>query len=380
MPISIGKFFSRLKDINDQFQGNSYTSISTQDPNDVLISQEYNRFPTSYSMSFLEKKTFFTPSVHEGTVGCLAAVRPGMVISGGSDSVISLNNIDTGKCVLKWLGHLNEITKVGYKNTGGKHYILSGSRDATLKLWQFNKQTTEQTFKGHNLTITGLAILEDGKIISGSRDTTLKLWDINSGKIIYQVERSRNLVTHISLSNLTNKIAQSSEDKEIKIWDVKSLELTNIMPKKNHIQTHVDMAPDGFYCLSSSNGFNGDGCEITLWDLRTNKILKEFKGHETSVTSAVFLPQQITWKKLMLSTSAMGTVKIWNIDDGNCVWTEELPIKCDLLAGVGFNDGNIVVSGTSGVLCHLCLLGRAGRPYLKTISIQTDSVISEKTV
>uniref|UniRef100_A0A0N4ZHE6 WD_REPEATS_REGION domain-containing protein n=1 Tax=Parastrongyloides trichosuri TaxID=131310 RepID=A0A0N4ZHE6_PARTI len=373
MPISIGKLFSRIKDINDHLMGGSYTSISTQDPNDVLLSQEMDRIPTSYSMSFLEKKTYLATPIHNGTVSCLAPVRPGMVISGGSDSVISLNNIDTGECALKWLGHANEITKVAYKHTAGKHYVLSGSRDATLKLWQFNKQTTEQTFQGHNLSITGLALLEDNKIISGSRDTTLRLWDINTAKTIYHVEKSRNLVTHISSCISENKIAQSSEDKEIKIWDTRNIELISTMPKKNHIQTHVDISSDGIFCLSSSNGFNGDGCEITLWDLRTNKILREFKGHEATVSSAVFLPQQITWKRLMLSTSAMGIVKIWNVDDGNCVWTEEVPVKCDLMAGVGFNDGNIIVSGTNSVLCHMRLLGRAGRPYLKTISIQTDS-------
>uniref|UniRef100_A0A0N5B3B8 WD_REPEATS_REGION domain-containing protein n=1 Tax=Strongyloides papillosus TaxID=174720 RepID=A0A0N5B3B8_STREA len=380
MPISLGKIFSRFKDINSQLLGGSYTSISTQDPNDVLISQEFDRLPTSYSMNHVEKKNFYTRSVHKGTVGCLVSVRTGMYISGGADSSLALHNIDTGACTLKWIGHTNEVTKVAYRHTSGKHYVLSGSRDTTLKLWQFNKQTTEQTFEGHDLTVTGLVILEDDKIVSGSRDTTIRLWDINTGKNIYHVEKNRNLITHMSLSSTTNTIAQSSEDKEIKIWDAKNLELISVMPKKHHIQTHVDMSQDGLYCLSSSNGFNGDGCEITLWDLRANKILRVFKGHESSVSSAIFLYQQVTWKKLMLSTSAMNTVKIWNVDDGNCLWTEEIPIRSDLLAGVGFIDGNIIVSGTNSVLCHLRLLGRAGRLYLKTTGVQNDAITSDTPV
>ncbi|VDN88809.1 unnamed protein product, partial [Brugia pahangi] len=50
--------------------------------------------------------------VHSDAIGALAPVRPGMVLSGGRDKLIALNNMDTGKCILRWYGHEKEVTKV----------------------------------------------------------------------------------------------------------------------------------------------------------------------------------------------------------------------------------------------------------------------------
>lgn len=49
-----------------------------------------------------------------------------------------------------------------------------------------------------------------------------------------------------------------------RIWDSRNLCLAFQFPKKSHMLTHCDFLPDGNYCVTSSNGFNSDGCEITV--------------------------------------------------------------------------------------------------------------------
>ncbi|MFH4977954.1 hypothetical protein AB6A40_004663 [Gnathostoma spinigerum] len=382
--------------------GNSYSQLATCDPfeisgdtvrppqSNVRLSRWTARFgvvtsslpkitKSTSSPTQVNKRPIIRPAIHGDAIGALAAVRPGMVISGGRDKLIALNNIDTGECPLRWHGHDKEITKVAYRNVDGKHYILSGSRDANVKLWQFNTPTTLCTFEGHQMSIMGLAMLEDHQCISGSRDTTLKTWDLNTGTNLRTIRHPRNVVTHISYCHSRNILAQSSEDKELKIWDTKNLELIHQFPKKRHIQTHCDLVSDGNYCLSCSNGFNGDGCEISMWDVRQQKLLREFRGHEESVNCAVYIPQNVTWKRLVISVGADRTTKVWNADDSNCLWTEEIPANADLLACVGFSDGNIVVSGLNATLVHLRLLGKAGRPFLQCASIQSHSLRASST-
>lgn len=46
-------------------------------------------------------------------------------------------------------------------------------------------------------------------------------------------------------------------------------------------------------------------------------MLSEFKGHEDSVKCSIFLPQQVTWKRLILSVSDDRTVRVWNTEDGS---------------------------------------------------------------
>lgn len=49
-----------------------------------------------------------------------------------------------------------------------------------------------------------------------------------------------------------------------RLWDDRELRLVHEFPRKNHILTHCDFLPDPNYCITSSNGFNRDGCEITV--------------------------------------------------------------------------------------------------------------------
>uniref|UniRef100_A0A914DFL1 Uncharacterized protein n=1 Tax=Acrobeloides nanus TaxID=290746 RepID=A0A914DFL1_9BILA len=350
--------------------GNTYTAVPTKDDSDVLAASA-KEFGHSRSITFMEKHPIIRTPVHNDNINCLAGIRSGMVVSCSADKTIVLNNIDTGECVLRWTGHEKEVSKVIYKHNGGKHYLLSGSRDTTIKLWMFNQSFAIKTYEGHNMSVMGLAPIDETKFVSGARDATLKIWDVNTGQIIRNALHNRNMVTHIENIPEVNLLCQTSEDRALKLWDNRDLSLVHQFPRKDHILFHCDVLPDSLYCVTSCGGYNNDGCEITLWDLRQRKMLSEFKGHEDSVKCSIFLPQQVTWKRLILSVSDDRTVRVWNTEDGKCLWKEIIPTKSDLTSCVGFADGNVAVSGANATLCHLRLLGKAGRPLLHCVSLQS---------
>ncbi|KJH41878.1 WD domain, G-beta repeat protein [Dictyocaulus viviparus] len=355
---------------SDLVMGNKYTSLSTCDPNDLLISKE---------RQFIKKSATFSPplirpAIHSDSISAMVVVRPGMVITGSRDKSLALNNVDTGECITRWTGHDAEVTKLAFGNTVGNHFVLSGSRDQTIKLWQFHSQYPQKTFEGHSLGITGLSMLTENTFVSGSRDTTIKIWDVESTKrILRSTQMNRNLVTHITFNAVCKLIAQSSEDKEVKIWDPRNLELVTQLPRKHHIQMHCEFI-DNNILASSSNGYNCDGCEISIWDLRMRKLVRELRGHEGSVPCVVGLTQQVTMKKLLMSVSMDRTVRIWNINDGVCAWNESISIDTDILQCVSFNDGHVVVSGGKGFLAHLRVQARAGKPYFQVLSTQKENI------
>lgn len=55
--------------------------------------------------------------------------------------------------------------QLAYRNTSNKHYILSGSRDSQLRLWQFSTPNTIRIFSGHQLSITGVALFNGKSLI-----------------------------------------------------------------------------------------------------------------------------------------------------------------------------------------------------------------------
>jgi len=81
------------------------------------------------------------------------------------------------------LGHSRGVNSVAITPDG--KYIVSGSWDKTIKLWDISSDKEIRTFKGHSSWVNSVAITPDGKyIVSGSEDKNIKLWDIKSGKLI----------------------------------------------------------------------------------------------------------------------------------------------------------------------------------------------------
>jgi WD40 repeat protein len=73
--------------------------------------------------------------------------------------------------------HENDVTAVTISPDG--QTIISGSRDKTVRLWNLQNDSTNQTLVGHSSDVTAVAISPDGQtIISASTDNTVRLWDM----------------------------------------------------------------------------------------------------------------------------------------------------------------------------------------------------------
>ena len=73
-------------------------------------------------------------------------------------------------------------------------FIASGSKDKTIKIWQVDTGKEIMTFEGHSDDITSVAINADNTILaSGSKDKTLKLWAFASGKLISTINHDTKI-------------------------------------------------------------------------------------------------------------------------------------------------------------------------------------------
>jgi WD40 repeat protein len=73
--------------------------------------------------------------------------------------------------------HSSVITSIAVLSEGR---IMSGSKDASIKLWDLKKGTCIKTFKGDSASINCLTVLSDEQIVGGTEDGTLKIWDLNT--------------------------------------------------------------------------------------------------------------------------------------------------------------------------------------------------------
>lgn len=307
------------------------------------------------------------PPVHENNnVLCLNSAKRGQCLSGGTDSVLTLTDLNSRSVVDRWSGHEKDITKVLYGPNVDLYF--SSSRDKTVKIWRRNQQTPVQQCIGHDLVVSAITVNADNTVLcSGSRDNSIRLWDVSSGRCLKTNSLSQNLITHVCWANQLNVIAQSGEDKELRLWDARNLNVVSAFPRKQYIQTYCDVSEDNNYCLTTSNGFGGNGCEATLWDLRTNRLVHEFKGHFETAVCCRFIPSSLSrGRKVVVTSSNDCSIRLWDQETRECLQTETISGSGPLTSIAIFEDGNLCVSSFNAGIQLLCLCASPnGRLSLK---------------
>ncbi|KAM9392039.1 WD repeat-containing protein 31 isoform 2-T2 [Pholidichthys leucotaenia] len=292
---------------------------------------------------------------HHGSINTVTNLSPDLCVSGGSDQAVVVYDWKQGRLCQSFQGHNREVTKVICYP--GSTWIFSASRDKTVLMWDLNQGDEHiQEFCGHELVVNGLAIspvwFADGrKLCTGSRDNWMCLWDIESAKCEQRHNISRNLVTHVCWVPASSSIVQTSEDKTIRVWDSRAWQVTNTFPAKQYIQTHCDVSLNGHYLVSSSNGFGGQGCEATLWDLRQPgcKVV-EYRGHLQTTACCVFLPMHPGGTAQVATSSHDSSVRIW---DQNTAGTLSLDGAGPLVSLAPSDSTNLLCASFNTGLHHI---------------------------
>ena len=99
--------------------------------------------------------------------------------------------------------------------------------------------------KGHSAALKTVAISPDGKFLAtGSRDKSVKLWDYQSGLEIRSLIGHDHTVNGLSFSPNGLYLASSSADGTARIWDVLTGKEVFISPKSSEYVTSVSFSPD----------------------------------------------------------------------------------------------------------------------------------------
>ena len=107
------------------------------------------------------------------------------------------------------------------KDKVNKEYLLSASRDKTIKLWDAIGGICIFTFTGHDNWVRSLCEHPNGKyIVSCSDDKSIRLWDLKNGLCQKKLLNSHEkFVVTIAMSPKCKLLASGSNDLTIKVWD-----------------------------------------------------------------------------------------------------------------------------------------------------------------
>lgn len=144
-------------------------------------------------------------------------------VIGFSDNFIRVYDLKSRKKINEWQAHDNSVFKVVFTSKGN---IISTSRDARIKFWDFDGKL-DQEIIAHMYAINDFVFSPDGNYFATcSMDKSIKLWDFAKRKLLKVIDKGRHAghgtsVNKLLWTSFNNNIVSCSDDQTISVWDVK---------------------------------------------------------------------------------------------------------------------------------------------------------------
>lgn len=120
-------------------------------------------------------------------------------------------------------GHSAVVKSADFSNSG--KYVVTASRDKTVKLWERKGGLELRTFYGHELTINQVIFSSSDKYIAtSSADNSAKVWDVETGKELFSTKNNR-YNTALAFSPDDQLLAVGGTFDEVIIWNWKKKEV-----------------------------------------------------------------------------------------------------------------------------------------------------------
>ncbi len=166
-------------------------------------------------------------------------------------------------------GHEAVVKAVAYTPDG--KYLLTGSRDKSIKLWETSSAREVKSYKGHISTINDLAVSKDGKFFaSSSADNTAKVWEIKTGKLLFTTPEDRDYMTDVTFSPDGKYLIAGGFDPFLKVWDYRTKKLIKklaVDPDRGMgLGLNFVFSPDGKYLATGEDGKNLKIYHTNSWD------------------------------------------------------------------------------------------------------------------
>jgi WD40 repeat protein len=133
--------------------------------------------------------------------------------------------VDTFQVKQEWEAHTNSVFTLAY--TPDFKILLSGSRDARLKVWDVEAGYLQiQEIVAHMYAINHIVFSPNGKhFVTCSMDKSIKVWDAEEMKLLKVIDKARHAghgtsVNKLLWSSFSNQLVSASDDRTLSVWDL----------------------------------------------------------------------------------------------------------------------------------------------------------------
>jgi len=265
--------------------------------------------------------------------------------SSSTDLSVKLWDFSTYACIRTLRGHDHTISTIRFLPTApsitnsistqngdnisvdvesvGSQYLLSASRDKTVKVWDVITGFCDQTMSDHGDWVRCLAVRPNtGDLFcSAGNDTVIMLYDGATRKKICALRGHEHVVESLSFlceaannSKSTEKklekardyLASGGRDRSVRLWQISSQSCLHVFKVHENWVRAVLIHPSGNYIVSA-----GDDRSIRVLDIQSQRCLRTLESaHPHFVTSLSMHPTL----PILVSGSVDTTSKCWTLD------------------------------------------------------------------
>ncbi|CAB1418260.1 unnamed protein product [Pleuronectes platessa] len=209
---------------------------------------------------------------HDHNVSSVAIMPNGdHIVSASRDKSIKMWEVSTGYCVKTFTGHREWVRMVRPNQDGS--LLASCSNDQTVRVWVVTSKECKAELREHEhvveciawapdtahptiLEATGSESKKSGKpgpfLLSGSRDKTIKMWDVSTGLCLMTLVGHDNWVRGILFHPGGRFIVSCADDKTLRIWDYKNKRCMKTLCAHEHFVTSLDFHKTAPYVVTGS--------------------------------------------------------------------------------------------------------------------------------
>ena len=152
-------------------------------------------------------------------------IPQGELAVGYSDNYIRVFDLKNYQLKYEWQAHANSVFCLAY--SGDSKILISGSRDARLKIWDAQgKYAQTAEVAAHLYAINHLAFSPNGKhFVTCSLDKSIKVWDSNNLTLLKVIDKARHAghgtsVNKLLWTSFDNQMISASDDRTISVWNI----------------------------------------------------------------------------------------------------------------------------------------------------------------